>query len=180
MTSSAVRSASDWLTCGFADRSERIGALIPPRRAACVPAYVCREHAWASSGLSKPGCRFVPGILLGLRGHSPYDWRPRTQRRSSRRADARGVHVHRDGLWGPIRRVWRVSRKTLNLGILAHVDAGKTILTVRLLFTSGVIDRPGSVDAGTTLTDSLRWSGGVASRSSPRWPRSQSATSTST
>ncbi len=48
-----------------------------------------------------------------------------------------------------------MSRKTLNLGILAHVDAGKTTLTERLLFTTGVNDRPGSVDAGTTVTDSL-------------------------
>src|ERR1700678_1340190 len=46
-------------------------------------------------------------------------------------------------------------RKTLNLGILAHVDAGKTTLTERLLYTAGVLDQLGSVDAGTTLTDSL-------------------------
>jgi ribosomal protection tetracycline resistance protein len=48
-----------------------------------------------------------------------------------------------------------VSRKTLNLGILAHVDAGKTTLTERLLHAAGVIDEIGSVDAGTTQTDSL-------------------------
>src|SRR5262245_17680145 len=51
--------------------------------------------------------------------------------------------------------MWRVSHKTLNLGILAHVDAGKTTLTERLLFAAGVINELGSVDAGTTLTDSL-------------------------
>ncbi|KAA1182309.1 TetM/TetW/TetO/TetS family tetracycline resistance ribosomal protection protein [Rhizobium tropici] len=45
--------------------------------------------------------------------------------------------------------------RTLNLGILAHVDAGKTSLTERLLFDTGVIDRLGSVDAGNTQTDSL-------------------------
>jgi ribosomal protection tetracycline resistance protein len=45
--------------------------------------------------------------------------------------------------------------RTLNLGILAHVDAGKTSLTERLLHTAGVLDAPGSVDAGTTHTDFL-------------------------
>ncbi|MFE6617906.1 GTP-binding protein [Streptomyces sp. NPDC057740] len=43
----------------------------------------------------------------------------------------------------------------LNLGILAHVDAGKTSLTERLLHTAGVIDEVGSVDAGNTRTDTL-------------------------
>ncbi|MFI2365351.1 GTP-binding protein [Promicromonospora sp. NPDC019610] len=43
----------------------------------------------------------------------------------------------------------------LNLGIVAHVDAGKTSLTERLLHHSGVTDRLGSVDGGDTLTDSL-------------------------
>jgi ribosomal protection tetracycline resistance protein len=43
----------------------------------------------------------------------------------------------------------------LNLGILAHVDAGKTTLTERLLHAAGVIDEIGRVDDGTTQTDSL-------------------------
>lgn len=44
---------------------------------------------------------------------------------------------------------------SLNLGIVAHVDAGKTSLTERLLFEAGVIESLGSVDAGTARTDSL-------------------------
>jgi ribosomal protection tetracycline resistance protein len=43
--------------------------------------------------------------------------------------------------------------QTVNIGILAHVDAGKTSLTERLLFDTGVIERLGSVGEGTTQTD---------------------------
>ncbi|MFI8930983.1 GTP-binding protein [Streptomyces sp. NPDC053474] len=49
----------------------------------------------------------------------------------------------------------RTTHRTLNLGILAHVDAGKTSLTERLLYEAGAIDAIGSVDAGSTHTDSL-------------------------
>jgi len=42
--------------------------------------------------------------------------------------------------------------RSLNLGILAHVDAGKTSLTERLLFAAGVIDEIGSVDGANTQT----------------------------
>ena len=48
-----------------------------------------------------------------------------------------------------------MSQIELNLGILAHVDAGKTTLTERLLYEAGAIDAIGSVDAGTTQTDAL-------------------------
>ncbi len=45
--------------------------------------------------------------------------------------------------------------RTLNLGILAHVDAGKTSLTERILFDTGTIAKLGGVDDGNTHTDSL-------------------------
>ena len=44
---------------------------------------------------------------------------------------------------------------TLSLGLVAHVDAGKTTLTERLLFAAGVIDEIGRVDDGSTQTDTL-------------------------
>ncbi|WP_405794527.1 elongation factor G [Streptomyces longwoodensis] len=40
-----------------------------------------------------------------------------------------------------------------NLGILAHVDAGKTTLTERILFATGTTHRRGEVHDGTTVTD---------------------------
>jgi ribosomal protection tetracycline resistance protein len=43
----------------------------------------------------------------------------------------------------------------VNIGILAHVDAGKTSLTERILFETGVITSVGSVDKGTTQTDTM-------------------------
>jgi ribosomal protection tetracycline resistance protein len=46
--------------------------------------------------------------------------------------------------------------KPLNIGILAHVDAGKTSLTERILFDNGVIKTLGSVDQGNTQTDTMK------------------------
>lgn len=43
----------------------------------------------------------------------------------------------------------------INLGILAHVDAGKTTLTEGMLFQAGCIRAMGNVDDGTTVTDSM-------------------------
>ena len=42
-----------------------------------------------------------------------------------------------------------------NVGILAHVDAGKTTVTERMLALAGVVRRAGSVDSGSTVTDYL-------------------------
>ncbi|WP_275001454.1 elongation factor G [Promicromonospora iranensis] len=58
------------------------------------------------------------------------------------------AHVRPDTAAGALRRY-------LNLGVVAHVDAGKTSLTEALLLRGGAIDRLGRVDEGTTQTDTM-------------------------
>jgi len=60
-----------------------------------------------------------------------------------------------------------------NIGIIAHIDAGKTTTTERILFYTGRTYRLGNVDDGTTVTDWMeqeRERGSTAPwSSSPPW-----------
>jgi ribosomal protection tetracycline resistance protein len=68
----------------------------------------------------------------------------------------------------------------LHLGILAHVDAGKTSLTERLLYAADVIDEIGRVDDGSTQTDSLALERQRGITIESAWCPSSSTTSRST
>lgn len=61
----------------------------------------------------------------------------------------------------------KLTHYIINIGILAHIDAGKTSLTERLLYNHKAIKKLGSVDAGSTQTDgnSLERERGITIRS---------------
>ena len=61
---------------------------------------------------------------------------------------------------------------TRNIGIAAHIDAGKTTTTERILFYSGAVHKMGEVHEGTTVTDWME-QGASAKSPSPRRPPSQ-------
>ncbi|KFG79182.1 putative translation elongation factor G2 [Metarhizium anisopliae] len=69
-------------------------------------------------------------------------------------------------------------RSIRNIGIIAHVDAGKTTTTERMLYYSGVTQRVGDVDAGNTVTDflELERERGITIQSAAitfNWPKAQ-------
>ncbi|KAF2862366.1 P-loop containing nucleoside triphosphate hydrolase protein [Piedraia hortae CBS 480.64] len=67
------------------------------------------------------------------------------------------------GRWRRSGQLWRIgvrwnssaTERTRNIGIIAHIDAGKTTTTERMLYYSGYTRRIGDVDEGSTVTDFL-------------------------
>jgi elongation factor G len=55
----------------------------------------------------------------------------------------------------PMRMMQTLADKTRNLGIIAHIDAGKTTTTERMLYYSGLTSHIGDVDQGDTVMDYL-------------------------
>lgn len=67
------------------------------------------------------------------------------------KSTAASIKTHEDSNSSEIHRLHHLR----NIGVFAHVDAGKTTVTERMLALAGIVNRAGSVDSGNTVTDFL-------------------------
>ena len=63
----------------------------------------------------------------------------------------------------------QLKKRQCSIGLLAHVDAGKTTLSEALLYVSGARRQLGRVDLGMRSWIPMRWSAAGASPFSPSW-----------